>query len=253
MIRVGRISYANMAPFFFALGAEVEEIAGVPSELNRLLLAGELDAAPISSIEYARNADRLRLLPRLCVASDGEVGSVAVFASRPLESVRTLAVTPESATSIVLARILLPGTEHHPLGEDADATLLIGDAALRRSLAEPRSAHDLGELWRERTGLPMVYALWAANESVASDVVAELGDALLASVRLATSRREQLAREAAERHGFPPPVLGRYFDGLRYELGPRERAGLRRFLELAHEAGELDAVPDALAAEPLAA
>ena len=253
MTRVGRISYANMAPFFFALRSEVEEVTGVPREINRLLLAGELDAAPISSIEYARNADRLRLLPRLCVSSDGEVGSVAVFASRPLESVRTLAVTPESATSVVLARTLLADAEHVRLGEEADGTLLIGDAALRRSLSEPGSAHDLGALWRERTGLPMVYALWAASESVAGDVAAELEDTLLASVRLARDRRDDLAREAAERHGFPPAALARYFAGLRYELGPRERAGLRRFLELAHEAGELDVVPDSLAAEPLAA
>ena len=63
MVRLGRISYVNMAPVFYRLDAEVEEIQGVPTELNRRVLAGELDVAPISSIEYARNADRLRLLP----------------------------------------------------------------------------------------------------------------------------------------------------------------------------------------------
>ena len=56
--RLGRISYVNMAPVFYRLEAEVEEIQGVPTELNRRVLAGELDVAPISSIEYARNADR---------------------------------------------------------------------------------------------------------------------------------------------------------------------------------------------------
>ena len=57
MIRLGRISYVNMAPVFHRLNAEVEEVTGVPTELNRLLLDGELDLAPISSIEYARHAD----------------------------------------------------------------------------------------------------------------------------------------------------------------------------------------------------
>ena len=76
MIRLGRISYVNMAPVFYRLETDVQEVQGVPTELNRRLLAGELDVAPISSIEYARNADRLRLLPRLCVGSEGAVDSI---------------------------------------------------------------------------------------------------------------------------------------------------------------------------------
>jgi hypothetical protein len=50
-IRLGRISYVNMAPVFYRLEAEVDEVQGVPTELNRRLLDGELDLAPISSIE----------------------------------------------------------------------------------------------------------------------------------------------------------------------------------------------------------
>src|SRR5205823_5573008 len=103
--RLGRISYVNMAPVFHRLEAEVEEVQGVPTELNGRLLAGELDVAPISSIEYARNADRLRLLPRLCVSSEGAVDSIQLVARKPLEQVRTVAVTPESATSVVLSGV----------------------------------------------------------------------------------------------------------------------------------------------------
>src|SRR5207248_1423340 len=131
VIRLGRISYVNMAPVFFHVDADVEEIQGVPTELNRRLLAGELDTAPISSIEYARNADRLRLLPRLCVASEGAVDSIQLVAKRPLEQVRIVGVTPESATSVVLTKVLLPEAHQVPLGEEADAKLLIGDAALK--------------------------------------------------------------------------------------------------------------------------
>ena len=76
MIRLGRISYVNMAPVFYGLEADVEEVSGVPTELSRMLLDGELDIAPIPSIEYARNADRLRILPRLCVSSEGAVDSI---------------------------------------------------------------------------------------------------------------------------------------------------------------------------------
>src|SRR5712691_5889729 len=115
-----------MAPAFFRLDADVDETLGVPTQLNARLLAGELDLAPISSIEYARNADRLRILPRLCVSSEGAVDSIQLVSRVPLEQVRCIAVTPESATSIVLTRVLLPEAEHVPLAEanDAEAKLL---------------------------------------------------------------------------------------------------------------------------------
>ncbi|MEI8320249.1 MAG: MqnA/MqnD/SBP family protein, partial [Planctomycetia bacterium] len=41
--------------------------------------------------------------------------------------------------------------------------LLIGDEALRSAIEDPTPHHDLGELWFERTGLPMVFAVWAAR------------------------------------------------------------------------------------------
>src|SRR5690242_11383045 len=100
MIKLGRIGYANMAPVFYRLDAEVEEVVGVPTTLNKQLLAGDLDVAPISSIEYARNADRLKLLPRLCVSSEGAVESIQLITKVPLARVRSIAVTPESATSV---------------------------------------------------------------------------------------------------------------------------------------------------------
>jgi chorismate dehydratase len=243
VVRLGRISYVNMAPVFYRLDAEVEEVQGVPTELNRRLLEGELDVAPISSIEYARNADRLRLLPRLCVGSEGAVDSIQLVSRKPLEQVRSVAVTPESATSVVLTRVLLPEAEHVPLGEEADATLLIGDAALKSAFEDPTPHHDLGRLWLERTGLPMVFAVWACPDPIAAGLV-ELEDALVRSVLVARAEPEQLAHEASDRYGYPAGFLARYFEKLRYRFGPRERAGLMTFLELARDAGELDEVPE---------
>ena len=254
MIRLGRIAYANMAPVFYRLHAQVDEGVGVPTELNRRLLAGELDLAPISSIEWARNAGRLVLLPRLCVSSDGAVDSIQLVSRAPLERVRSVAVTPESATSAVLLRILLPEAEHVPLGANADATLLIGDAALASVFGDPTPHHDLGRLWLERTGLPMVYAVFACPDPP-PDGIADLEEALLAAHRRARAEPEELARAASDRYGYPPGFLARYFEKLRYRFGPRERAGLLTFFELARDAGELDAVPELrfLVSEPVRA
>jgi chorismate dehydratase len=242
VIRLGRIGYANMAPVFFRLDADIEEVVGVPTELNHLLLEGGVDLAPISSIAYAWNADRLRVLPRLCVSSEGAVDSIQLVSRTPPDRVRSIAVTPESATSVVLARILFPEAEQVPLDEEAEATLLIGDAALRSAYEDPAPHYDLGRLWAERTALPMVFAVWACPEPVPSGV-ADLEDELIASVRFARAEPERLAYEASERYGYPAGFLARYFDKLRYSFGPRERAGLHMFFELAHEAGKLDEIP----------
>ncbi len=243
MIRLGRISYVNMAPLFFRLEAEVEEVAGVPTELNERLVAGEIDLAPISSIAYARHAERLRILPRVAVSSEGAVDSIQLVSRAPLSRIRSVAVTPESATSVVLVRILLPEAEHVPLGEDADAKLLIGDAALKSVFEDPTPHHDLGRLWQERTGLPMVYAVFACPDPPPEGVL-EIEEALLESHRVSRAEPEDLAREASDRYGYPPGFLARYFEKLRYHFGPRERAGLMTFFELARDAGELGVVPE---------
>ncbi len=243
VIKLGRISYVNMAPVFHRLEYEVEEVVGVPTELNRMILDGQLDIAPISSIEYARHADTLRLLPRLCVSSEGAVDSIQLVTRLPLGRVRSVAVTPESATSVVLTRVLLPGAEIRPFEDDADAKLLIGDAALKSAFEDPTPHHDLGRLWLERTGLPMVFAVWAAPEPVVEGL-SDLEHALVASVRLARSEPEKLAYEASERYGYPAGFLARYFEKLRYSFGPRERAGFYTFLEMARDVGELNHVPE---------
>ncbi|HEY7795336.1 MAG TPA: menaquinone biosynthesis protein [Gaiellaceae bacterium] len=242
-VRLGRISYVNMAPVFHRLNADVEEVQGVPTELNRLLLDGQIDLAPISSIEYARHASSLVILPRVCVSSEGAVDSIQIVSRTPFPQIRRIAVTPESATSVVLAKVLLPHAEQVPLGEEAEAKLLIGDAALKSAFEDPTPHYDLGRLWLDRTGLPMVFAVWAAPEPV-PEGVAELEHSIVASVRLARAEPEVLAREASARYGYPPGYLARYFEKLRYSFGPRERAGFYTFLEMARDVGELEHIPE---------
>src|SRR4029079_2749505 len=102
-------------------------------------------------------------------SSEGAVDSIQLVSRVPLERVRTIAVTPESATSVVLTKGLLPHARYGPPveangAEEADAKLLIGDAALKSAFEDPTPHYDLGRLWQERTGLPMVFAVWACPE-----------------------------------------------------------------------------------------
>jgi chorismate dehydratase len=249
MLRLGRVSFINTFPVEWALArhldpGEVREVAAVPTELNRMLAARELDVANVSSVEYANNPERYVLLPSLCVGSDGAVESVQLVTQLPLPAVQSIAVTSASATSVALVRVLVPHAEIRSEGAEADARLLIGDEALSSAFSDPTPHHDLGALWRERTGLPMVFAVWAAQRDCDPDALARVDRALRGAVAEASEHADLVAKAAGERHGFPAGYLARYFEKLRYGFGEREREGLRRFYAMAAECGAIPGVPE---------
>jgi chorismate dehydratase len=256
-LRLGRVAFINTYPVEWALSRHLPEddaveVTGVPTALNRMLRAGEIDVANCSSIEYASAPERYVLLPSLCVGSDGAVDSVQLITDMPLEHVRTIAATSQSATSAALTRVLLPKAELLPEDADADAKLLIGDNALRSALDDPTRHHDLGELWRERTGRPMVFAVWAARAELAPERLAAVDAALRAAVAEANANSRQVALDAAERFGLPAGYLARYFDRLRYRFGARERAGLEQYYALAAGIGVIARAPELrFACEPI--
>ena len=111
-LRIGRIAYLNVAPYFHYLSEEGfcgEIISGVPSELNAMLADGSIDACPSSSFEYGLHADDYLLLPGHSISSFGPVHSVLLFTPGPLNGLsgEEIAITGESATSINLLKILL--------------------------------------------------------------------------------------------------------------------------------------------------
>jgi chorismate dehydratase len=252
-LRVGRIADLNMYPLYHRLEAAASPgLAfrdGRPAELNAAVLRGELDVSAMSSIEYARNSESLRLLPAASITARGAVASIQLFSRVPFGEVASVAVTPASATSVALLRILLgPEPAFEVLREppaDAltrvDGVLLIGDEALAGTIT-PFAAHstDLGEAWRELTGLPMVFAVWAARADVAERRWRDL-EALAAVLE---DGRAEFARDAATvvaaargRYPFPADFIAAYLRRLSYDFGDEERAGLGRFLDLAAEAG----------------
>ncbi|MEW6582412.1 MAG: menaquinone biosynthesis protein [Actinomycetota bacterium] len=263
-LRVGRISALNMYPLYHhlerAAGPGMVFTDGLPAALNAAVLDGRLDVSAMSSIEFARNSDRLRLLPVASIAAAGAVDSIQLFSRVPFREVRSVAVTPHSATSVTLLRVLLgPHVPFRPLTaapedalRDVDGVLLIADealAALRRGISP--HATDLAGEWRDRTGLPMVFGVWAARRDAPPATRGAL-DALTGLLAEAKARfaadPEEVVAAAAARFPFPAGEIRRYFRRLRYGFGDEERAGLARFLEHARRAGELALVP-ALPAE----
>ncbi len=266
LVRVGRIDFVNCFPLYHhferelaARGVGATIVPGSPVALNRMLVEGAIDMALPSSIAFARDADELVLLPHVSISSFGAVDSIQLFTRVPSHEVTRVALTGKSATSVCLLRILCrewgitpefvawEGTFADVLAS-CDGMLLIGDDALRALRAGVFPYHlDLGEAWRDVTGLPMVYAICAARrEFVAARpaVAAAVGASLLASRDDCAVQPEATAAAAAQLYDFSASFLERYFDRLKFGFTAEYRAGLREFYRRAVEVGELERVPD---------
>lgn len=258
-LRVGRISALNMYPIFHGLERTSDPTLaftdGLPTMLNRLVLDGELDISAMSSIAYARNADRLELIPVASVTAQGAVDSIQLFSRVPFDRVETVAVTPHSATSVALLRVLVgPDVRFTVLDDpperaldEVDGVLLIADEALS-ALRAPFSAHhtDLATEWHRHTGLPMVFAVWAARCDTARErpeALAAFAGHLERAHEAYLADPEAVVEAAARRFPFPAEFIRPYLRRLRYGFGDAERAGLREFLVRAADAGELSARP----------
>lgn len=253
--RVGHIQFLNCLPLYWGLvrsGAllDVELYRDTPDRLSDRLVAGDLDVAPVSLVEYLRHADQLALLPDLAVGSDGPVMSCVLVSQLPLDQLdgELVSLGSTSRTTVELARMVLEervGVQPRYLSCPPDlaammgegpAAVLIGDAALRATLRDgPRlglAVHDMGAAWREWTGLPMVFAVWAARRDFATahpGLVKDVHTAFVRSRELSLARVDEVAASAARWEDFDTATLAHYFRTLDFSLGERQVAGLAEF------------------------
>ncbi|MCI0393728.1 MAG: menaquinone biosynthesis protein [Chloroflexi bacterium] len=263
--RIGIIDYLNTQPFQYDLEARlrprgVEFVRGVPTQLNRALLAGEIDLAPISAVFAAEYADEFVILPGHSISSLGAVKTVLLFNWRPdiheLDG-QTIALTDHSATSVALLQVLCRKRygiaprfvtmrqELSRMMQQAAAALVIGDTALVESFLHrelPRgdfsygrpTIFDLGDEWLKLTGLPFTFAVWAARRRAVDRLLA-LGvpEALAASKAAGLADLRTIAAGYAPTLALPAGVCLRYLRDLRYDLSDSDLAGLMAFLKLA--------------------
>ena len=254
-MRLGRIGYINCYPVYGAIdggavAVPAELVTGTPAELNDLLIAGELDVSVISAIEYARHARDLVLLPDLAISCDGPVQSVALFSKLPVARLdqATVLLTASSRTSVALLELLCREVWHvRPrfaqaraeacdldglAGLPHDGVLVIGDPALllaARGKATYPHRVDLGEAWKRWTGLPFVFAVWAARRTADPAAVRAIHEALLAARAWGLAHLDVLAERATRATGVPSDECRAYFAGLDYALSYKHLAGLTDF------------------------
>jgi chorismate dehydratase len=264
VLRISVVDFLNARPLAWGLLNEppsgISVSRDLPSVCAEKLAAGEADVGLIPSIEYQR-IPNLRIVPGLGIAAASEVRSVLLVSDVSREKIRSVSLDPASRTSAALVRILLkrvyglqpdyrealgvrreadpepPATPDAlrltPYG-DADASLIIGDPALKTRL-NGHVVLDLAAEWRAFSGHSFVFAFWAlARDLEAPAVVRLLRDSYDAGRR----NFGRLVREESVESGLSQPVVEDYLrHSLHYELDPGDLAGLDLFYRLAAEEG----------------
>jgi len=254
--RLACVRFLNTLPLIEGLEKVrgLELIRAAPARIGAMVADGRADIGLASIVDAATSSKPLALIAVGMIGCDGPTLTVRVFSRIPLEEVRVLWTDSESHTSVVLARLLLgeiAGRRVEAAAYDAarsggpwpETVLLIGDKVVTDAPPAHDYPHqlDLGQAWRERTGLPFVYATWMCLAERAEDPVVRLGAALLDRQRRHNATRlAWVADRHAEERGWPRDVARRYVgELLRYDVDARAREGATRFLREAMDAGLL--------------
>lgn len=261
-MRLGRIDYLNCYPFYYHM-LEKEPLKGVklrpalPSALNRMMAEKQLDMSPVSAAAYADLNRDVLLLPDFCISSTGLVKSVILAGRFPIEELggKNLGLTSASRTSVVLLKIILKkfyacepfyrAAGPRPGLKDFDAVLLIGDDAMTEEAAAAPYRYDLGELWLKKTGLPVVFAVFAVSKAAAAtdpDGIRAVVDSYRASLCCLAGERPELAAKASLRYPGVTRDIADYLDTLRYEFTDNRKDALKHYFSAASELGLLKEV-----------
>lgn len=180
--RIAVVSYINTRPFLHGLrGPEISRYCDLhivhPARCAELMQHGEVDIAlcPVGALQ---DLSAWRLITDFCIGCDGPVRTVSVYSEQPFNSLRHVVLSPESRTSNLLVKILdrdywRMGLEFHDahmtnLPTSGVGYLHIGDTCFVKE-REFTHAQDLGQAWKEYTGLPFAFACWVAREGVSVD------------------------------------------------------------------------------------
>jgi cyclic dehypoxanthinyl futalosine synthase len=250
-LRVAAVSFLNARPITYGLErgiaeARIELSFDLPSRCAERLERGEIDLGLVPTASYATMPGELRIVPGIAIAGFGPVRTVLLVGEVPWAEMREIALDGASRSSAALLKILSGARGLTPrfrevahddvlaAAHGATGALVIGDAGFAAAARFPHVT-DLGAAWREATGLPFVYAVWAGRPgAIGAAEVALLQQSLADGL----AARPAIARAHAEAHGGDPAVYLKYLtDNIRYTLGAEELSGLAAFFDRARGAG----------------
>ncbi len=257
-LRIGVIDYLNATPLYHKIlnQDDFQLKFGLPTQINQMMRQGQIDAAAISSYEYAKHGEAYYILPDLSIGAERHVGSIYLFSHQKFESLEgSVLLTSASATSVHLLYYLL--RNHHVSfsftngaslqnPKDVSACLLIGDHAIQEYYRQSFPyAYDLLHLWHQETSLPFVFALWCIRKDFVvknNNLSLQLFELLKKSKKNAPSHYADFVKPYVP-NTFPNVQKGvEYLNNLRYDFEADLQQGFLLFQKYCHQMGHLDKV-----------
>lgn len=238
-IRIGAVSYLNTKPLIYGLESEdirheIELFMDYPAHVAAMLEDDRIDIGLVP-VAIIPDLEESHVVTDYCIGCNGAVESVALFSEVPLEEVDTILLDYQSRTSVMLARILMKEfwkkqvnwVNSHEEGyrheiHHRTAGLVIGDRAFSQK-KESRYMYDLGQAWKDFTGLPFVFAAWVANKSIPAGFIEKFSCANAAGL-------SSLASVVAREKDPPTDLMHYYTNNISYHLDAEKRKGLDCFL-----------------------
>ena len=242
---IGRVAFMNCDPLFLKLSKQWDVLSAPPSWLTGHLLRIDCILAPIPAAAYARNSDELVLVPDLGICSKGEVGSVLLFGNCSITEMETIALPSDSSSSVALLKYIIKqqgldpnyvvmGPDIEAMLDNCDGALIIGDRALDASKLYPKQiVLDLGLEWREMTGKPMVFGVFAARRDTPVKDVKKAYNVLIEQLEMfedSIGRRNEIIQISSAKSGLTIDRLNQYFGEVFNRLDQQHIDGLNLFL-----------------------
>lgn len=265
---IGHINYLNCLPLTYTLTKQPSSMfkltQAVPSQLNQAIINNQLDISPVSSIIYAKNFDKLMILPNISIMADGPVQSIILVSKKKIEDISTdkILLTAQSATSHCLLKIIMNKQYQakpqyfiqklSPLNpipqEDITAALFIGDDALYLKYHQQDDLYyyDLGEQWKKLTDLCMVYAVWVVNRNFAQNYpkqTKQIQQYIQNGFSWGFNNLSQAITELASQKPFDYKQLDEYLHVIQWKLNDEQLEALSLFYQYAYELNLIPKLP----------
>ena len=244
-IRISAVKYANTYPFIYGLmesGFDKKVILETdhPADCAVKLISGRVDIGliPVATLPLLKE---YHIISDYCIGANGNVRTVMLLSNCSFEEIEAIYLDYRSRSSVNLSKVLAKnswkkefrwintseGFDFLNIGLN-EAVVLIGDQCFEYENSF-RYKIDLAREWKEFSGLPFVFACWAANKILDKEFIEEFDKALRSGVKNIDAVVEKFGKTGT----ITGKVLKKYLtENIDYDFNEEKKMGLKLFLEL---------------------
>ncbi len=237
-IKVTAVSYLNTKPLLYGIlnspiADQIDLQLDIPSVCAEKLNSGEADLGliPVAAIPELESPE---IVTDYCIGTNGSVKTVCIYGDCPIHEMETIYLDYHSRTSVELTKLLLkdywklnpklipakPGFQKY-IGRKTGG-LIIGDRTI--GMEEQYSfVYDLGDIWKDHTGLSFVFAAWVSNRPLPTDFVKSFNEAMRKGVEAIPQLIFILPQQDFDLESY-------FTHNISYDLDTKKRESLSIFL-----------------------